>query len=54
MITTEEMKIIFEHSSKILELIECHDEMTQSDLQGVSEAIVLNIIRSTKELQKGN
>ena len=36
--------IINQYSEKILEIIEQKDEMTRSDLQGVVDAIVIEIL----------
>jgi hypothetical protein len=46
---TEEQKIMFEASDKILEIID-NPDLPRGDLQGVIEAIILSIIYEVKKL----
>jgi hypothetical protein len=39
---------VFKYSDKILDIIDNRDEFTRGDLQGAIEAIVLTIIRDSK------
>lgn len=48
MINTEEIIKLSKYEDQILELIADHEELTQSDLQGRIQAIVLNIYRENK------
>ena len=45
----EEILINNEYESSILDLIDNRDEFTRSDLQGCVGAVVLKIVRETKE-----
>lgn len=47
MITQEQIVQNSQYESEILELIENHDEYTQSDLQGIVGAIILKIQQQT-------
>lgn len=47
MITQEKLLQDNEYESEILDLIENHEEYTQSDLQGIVGAIVLKIQQQT-------
>ncbi len=40
------------YSDKILEIIDNQEDFTRSDLQGVVEALVMNIIREIEEKAK--
>lgn len=39
----EKVKIVMKYSDKILELVDNHD-MPRGDVQGIAEAIVMNIL----------
>ncbi len=43
------MKIVNEYSDQILELIYNHDQLTTSDLQATTEAIVLSVIHDVEK-----
>lgn len=43
-----EMRLISKFEDQILELIDNQEDYTRSDLQGVVQAIVMNIIRENK------
>lgn len=44
------IKIVSKYSNKILELVDSHESLTQSDLQGVCEAIIMGAIQEGREI----
>jgi hypothetical protein len=52
MVTPEEILKNSAYDDEILELIDNQDDYTRSDLQGRVGAIVLNIVRETREATK--
>jgi len=54
MYTREETIYFLEQSDKILDIIEHKDDFTQSDLQGVIEAVIMSTYLKGKESGKND